>query len=361
MPVRTTLAGLTLAIAAVTAAIVFGSSLNHLLATPRLYGWNWDLQVSNYGVGPDLTKRAAKLAEIPGIAAFSTGGGAPLVVGRGDRVGAVAVEGPVAPPILEGRRPLTPDEIAFGTKTMRRTGLEIGDSVAVHVPGLRRRARMTVVGRVVVPPQAFSPQLGEGALITVAAVRKLISQQLAAGGIGTDIYVRLEPGADRRRVLAELRPKVGQGFSVVENTKPTDIVNFGRVQKLPLILAGILALLAAATLAHTLVSAVRRRGRDLAILKTIGFVRRQVLGVVLWQATTLAAIAVLVGVPLGVALGRWAWALFADQAGVVREPVIPAWPVAAVVAGTVLLANLIALVPGRMAASASPVRALRAE
>ena len=361
VPVRTTLAGLALAITALTAAVVFGSSLDHLLGTPRLYGWNWDLQVTNYGVGPDLEKRAAALAKIPGITEFSTGGGAPLVIGRAGQVGAVAVNGPVVPPILEGRRPLASNEIALGTKTMRRTGLRIGESVAVHVPGLKRRMRMTVVGRVVVPPQALSPQLGEGALITSAAGRKLVGKQLAAGGIGTDIYVRLEPGADRRAVLAALRPKVGMGFSVVEATRPTDIVNFGRVQKLPVILAGILALLAAATLAHTLVSAARRRRRDLGVLKTVGFVPRQVFGVVLWQATTLAAIAVLVGVPLGVALGRWSWALFSDQAGVVREPVVPAWQIAVVVAGTLLFANLVAALPGRMAARTRPAEALRAE
>ena len=70
-------------------------------------------------------------------------------------------------------------------------------------------------------------------------------------------------------------------------------------------LAGLLALLAAAALAHLLVTSVRRRRRDLAILKSLGFVRGQVSAAVAWQATTVALLALAVGLPLGVALGRW--------------------------------------------------------
>jgi hypothetical protein len=360
VPVRTTFAGLVLALSALTGATVVASSLDHLLGTPRLYGWNWDLQVSNYGVGPDLNTRRRAIAAIRGIAQFSIGGGAGLDVGRARSVGAIAVDGPVAPPVISGRRPRGPDEIALGPGTMRQAGVGIGDAVDVHVPGLRGR-RLTVVGRVVTPPQSAAPQLGDGALLTEAAVRMLLGKTFAAGSVGTDVYARLRPGADPRAVAAALRPIVGRGFTVVEPQKPTDIVNFGRVQELPLILAGILAFLAGATLLHTLVTSARRRSRDLAVFKTLGFVRRQVVGVVLWQATTLAVGALLVAVPLGVALGRWAWALFADHVGVVWEPVVAGPWIAAVVFGAIAVANLISVVPARIAAAASPARALQVE
>ena len=97
---------------------------------------------------------------------------------------------------------------------------------------------------------------------------------------------------------------------------------------------------AVAALAHTLVTLTRRRRRDLAILKTLGFTRGQVLAAVAWQATIVAGIGLLVGLPLGVALGRWAWTLFAEDLGVVPEPVTPLWPVLLVVPATLLLANL---------------------
>ena len=63
-------------------------------------------------------------------------------------------------------------------------------------------------------------------------------------------------------------------------------------------------------------TAIGRRRRDLAVLKTMGFVRRQVTITVAWQATAMVAIALLVGMPIGVALGRWAWTLLAGQLGV---------------------------------------------
>jgi ABC-type lipoprotein release transport system permease subunit len=62
---------------------------------------------------------------------------------------------------------------------------------------------------------------------------------------------------------------------------------------------------------HTLVTSVRRRRRDLAMLKTLGFVRGRVVAAMVWQATTFAVVALAVGRPLGLAAGRWAWELTA--------------------------------------------------
>ena len=59
----------------------------------------------------------------------------------------------------------------------------------------------------------------------------------------------------------------------------------------------------------TLIASVRRRRRDLALLKTLGFTERQLAATVAWHATTAVAIGVVFGVPLGVAVGRWLWDL----------------------------------------------------
>ena len=62
---------------------------------------------------------------------------------------------------------------------------------------------------------------------------------------------------------------------------------------------------------NTLVSSVRRRRKDLAILKTLGFLRRQLMLVIGWQATSFSVFALLIGIPLGVVGGRSAWFLVA--------------------------------------------------
>jgi predicted lysophospholipase L1 biosynthesis ABC-type transport system permease subunit len=106
---------------------------------------------------------------------------------------------------------------------------------------------------------------------------------------------------------------------------------------------------------------VQRRRRDLAVLKTLGFVRGQVAATVAWQTTTIAAVAVIVGAPVGAAVGRWAWTVFAGQQGLVAEPELPLWSLLLLVPVALLLANLVAAIPGRFAARTSPAIVLRAE
>jgi len=119
--------------------------------------------------------------------------------------------------------------------------------------------------------------------------------------------------------------------------------------------------MAVATLAHALFSAARRRRRELAILKVLGFRRRQVSAAIAWQATVVAALAVVIGVPLGIALGRWGWQAFAQRLGVPDTPVTPLPAIVAVAALTVVVAFVTALIPARIAGRTRPAVALRAE
>jgi putative ABC transport system permease protein len=81
---------------------------------------------------------------------------------------------------------------------------------------------------------------------------------------------------------------------------------------------------------------------------------------VAWQATTLAAIALGLGIPLGIMAGRWAWWAFASDIAVVPAPVVGGWIVLAVPL-TIVLANAIAALPGRSAARTRPAAILRVE
>src|SRR5207249_7629568 len=59
VPVRTAVAGVTVGIAALAAALTFGSSLDHLLGTPRLYGVTWNLQLyANVEISTPKDERA---------------------------------------------------------------------------------------------------------------------------------------------------------------------------------------------------------------------------------------------------------------------------------------------------------------
>ena len=148
--------------------------------------------------------------------------------------------------------------------------------------------------------------------------------------------------------------------SVADDQRPADIQGYAGIRDTPLILGAMLVLLGAAALAHVLVTGVRRRRRDLAILKIVGMRKAQLLRVVSWQATALTSAAP-VGIPLGIVAGRWSWALFAGSLGVAPGADVRPVAVVAEAAVALLLAVLIAAVPGRTAARVRPAASLRTE
>jgi ABC-type antimicrobial peptide transport system permease subunit len=137
------------------------------------------------------------------------------------------------------------------------------------------------------------------------------------------------------------------------------VASLARIAAVPILLSGLLALIAAGTLAHTLASSTRRRRHDLAILKSLGFTRRQVRHAITWQATTITAIALIIGLPAGIASGRWAWRVFATQLGVLPHPVVPLATILIAIPAALALASLLAAVPGQAAARTKPATVLR--
>jgi ABC-type lipoprotein release transport system permease subunit len=358
VPVRTTIAGVALGVGALVGALTFGASLAHLLDSPRLYGQTWDLQLEDTNDETFAERGLTLLRDDPRVEAMGIGSaGSALLEVDGRRVGGIALdpaEGDILPPMLAGRPPQGADEVALGARTARALGADIGDVVEVA-----RSGEPAVPMRVVAfPSVGTTSRLGDGVLATVAARDAVTLDDRSAPG---DLFLRLTPGADSAAVVADLNAQAGTSAFVRSKGSPADIVNFGRVESMPFVLGGILAAIAAATLARLLLSAVRRRRRDLAVLKTLGFVRGQVAAAVAWQATTVVIVGLVVALPLGVALGRWTWTLLADELGVVARPQVPLLGLAAVAGAAVLLANAMALVPGQIAARTQPATDLRSE
>jgi predicted lysophospholipase L1 biosynthesis ABC-type transport system permease subunit len=96
-------------------------------------------------------------------------------------------------------------------------------------------------------------------------------------------------------------------------------------------------------------------------LKTLGLVRRQLSSITAWQVSTLAGLALVAGVPLGVAAGHWGWALFASGLGISTGAITPVSLVLVTVPAMLIAANAIAFWPGRATARLRPTEALRAE
>ena len=135
---------------------------------------------------------------------------------------------------------------------------------------------------------------------------------------------------------------------------PTSLVNFGEAVNFPLIFGVMLAVFGAATLAHLLVVSVSRRRREIGLLKVLGFVNVQVASAVAWQATTVALVGIVVGVPLGVVIGREIWTVFTNDLGAVPVSVVPLLLLASLVLGVLVVANLIAIAPALIATRSKP-------
>jgi hypothetical protein len=386
--VRSALAGTVVAIAALVAAAVFGASLAGLVGTPGRYGQNWDAELSTGFAAVPAALGAKVLSTVPGIAGYTEGNSGQLTI-DGQIVPAIGVDPPPGSTghgddggyltMLAGRTPDGPDEIALGAQTLRAIHARLGETVRVAVnlatgiagPGTERTMR--VVGVTVFPDfglQDLSDTgLGNGAVVPAAL---LTTTQANTGCVqGVTCYdfflIRYRAGTDTAAAATRLlaaTATVGCPFgacTVTTDQRPGEIKDYAAVSDTPLALGLVLAVLAVATVAHVLLTGVRRRRRDMAVLKTLGFTRSQVQGVVAWEATALAAAALLAGIPLGVIAGRVAWALFAGTAGVASQATVDLPLVLLAIPVTLLLANVIAAWPGWTAARLRPATVLRAE
>jgi ABC-type antimicrobial peptide transport system permease subunit len=100
-----------------------------------------------------------------------------------------------------------------------------------------------------------------------------------------------------------------------------------------------------ATLLHLLVVSVVRRRHEMGLLKALGFVSVQIGATVLWQATTVALVGIVVGIPLGIVAGRVVWDAFATSLGAVPVAAVPGFAIAVLAMGVLVVANALAVLP----------------
>ncbi|MDQ6949435.1 MAG: hypothetical protein M3256_25095, partial [Actinomycetota bacterium] len=281
VPVRSALAGTTVAIAAVVTALTFATNLARLVNTPRLYGQTWELAVdSGFGnVAPADVEQV--LNRQPGVTGWTFGdhGDVTIAGHRTPAVGLAAGKGPEAwPTLLEGRPARAPDEIVLGTTTLQAIHRRVGDTVDVALPaatgdpgvgGVHQKddrveaQSMRIVGRAVF---AF---FGRGDLTpTGLGVGAALQDPVPESAGFNFLLVRYAAGSGGELSAGRLRsglagigacPTGDRTCGVVTAKRPVDINNYARVQGTPLALAGLLALLAVAMVGHVLVTSIRRR------------------------------------------------------------------------------------------------------
>ena len=240
-----------------------------------------------------------------------------------------------------------------GRPGLRALHKHVGDLTMAR--SARGPVALHIVGQVVLSPEIINEQaqLGSGAVMTLPGVDALSRQPLPRNVFLVQLHRPADSAAIAR--LKQQFPGV-----VLPAVPPPEVRDLRGVNGLPLALAFLLALPAVAAVAHTLLTSVRRRRRELAILKAVGFTGRQVRAAVAWQATAIASTSLLIGLPFGIAAGRWAWTLFATQVAIQPVPVITPLLLFAFPA-VLLLANAVAAFPAQAAAHTQPATVLRTE
>lgn len=390
VPVRSAIFGALLAVVVVVSTVVFGSSLDSLVAKPALYGWNWDYALVAGGASGNMPEaEATRLLDADRYVTAWSGAyfAATTIDGQtvpilGENPGA-----PVQPPVLSGHGLQGKGQVVLGAATLAQLHKRVGDTVEVAT-GAGPPARLRIVGTATMPTMGAGGEIhlemGSGALLDAALIPPADRNVFNDPQPGPEVaFVRVKGGAPAvpsvpaqsglplttggpaarslNRIAGQLTNTFNFGVAVSPVLRPAEIVNYRSLGTTPAILGGTLAAGAVTALILTLVASVRRRRRELALLKTLGFTSRQLAATVAWQSSVTVGLGTAIGIPVGIVAGRSLWTLFAQSIHAVPSPAVPGWYMVVIAVGALVLANAVAALPGRMAARTPTGLLLRAQ
>jgi ABC-type antimicrobial peptide transport system permease subunit len=276
--------------------------------------------------------------------------------------------------VISGQGLESANQVVLGALTLAQLHKVVGDTVEV-TSGSGPPHRLRIVGTAAMPVLGSSGgphlEMATGAVVASQLLPAVARNPFDNPITGPNaVLVRLKSGYTQAAELHSLQ-KIAQatsnaanfGVAVqgVQSFRPAEIVNYRSLGDTPVFLGAGLAAGAIAALTLTLAASVRRRRRDLAVLKTLGFTKRQLASTIAWQSTIVALIGTVVGVPVGIAVGRWLWDIFARNIHAVPYPTVPVVLITVITLATIVLANVVATVPGRYAARTSTAILLRYE
>jgi ABC-type lipoprotein release transport system permease subunit len=286
---------------------------------------------------------------------------------------ATPLKGELGPTIIDGRGLRAADEIIVGQDTIERLGVDIGDEVdvprrAVERPGdaPARPLRLRVVGIATFPSViqvgTDQPRLGTGVVVTRDALERLV------GGTTNQpewTAARLDRGVTPRVFITRHRDGIPEVLNLptvwYTDAKPAELRQLDAVRSLLVGAIAISILIAIAVIGYGLWTQTRGNRREFAALGAIGFTRRQLGEAAAWQAVPLALITTIVGIPVGVFVGRWGFLQFARSLAVVERVVVPPWVVAALVVSALTASGIGALCAAVVARRTRIAAVLRGE
>jgi hypothetical protein len=368
VPVRSALAGAIVGVLGVLAAFTFSAGVSDAEANPARFGQTWQLATflglngQDFGPASRVLRAIAADRDVTGVDDARIAGA---------QSGQVSVEsftydpvgGKQVPVVLtDGRLPVRPDEIVLAPVTAGNLHAVTGSTI--RLAGGTTPKALTVTGIGFVPGGPHNDYY-DGAWLAPAGFDRLFRGAHYAFKFHA-ATVALRPGADPQAVARRLNAiavtiKGGQAITVGSPDPIKQVQEIRDVAVLPLALGAFLALLAVGAVGHALSIAVRRRRHELAVLRALGLTRRQCRLVIVTQASVLAVIGLIFGIPLGIMLGRLVWRAAANTAPLAYHPPLALWALLLTGPLALLAANLLAAWPAARAARLRAARILRTE
>jgi putative ABC transport system permease protein len=343
-PGRGAIVGVLLSTAGLVAAFTLEHSIDHVLATPALYGADFD--AGNFlDSGADKRAMAEQLTPDPDIDAVSLvwtqlPTASPVhVVGPGGEVGADPnayenIKGTVSIKQTRGRAPGRVDEVAVGRAMMDQLGAKVGERIAAS--GSKGTAQLTIVGDNLDPGVDVA---GQGFALTLDGLTSLVDATIQ----GT--VVRFTIGTDHAALIDRY-----PDLDLTPMTPPSEVGHIGQLGGLPGRVGQLLTFLGIAALINAIALTVRLGRREVALHRALGFTSTQVAGAHLWQAVITAFTGSAIGLGVGLVAARAIHRELVTNVGAVPESVVP---------GAVWLVALGALAACLAAAAATTAVALR--
>jgi ABC-type lipoprotein release transport system permease subunit len=366
VPVRPALIGAVIGVLGIIAAFTFSQGVSDAADHPERFGVTYQLadfagyNDQDFAPTDQVIKAVTSNPNVTGFDDAKTA----VATGPHDNSSVSLYEwtgGDQAIPVVltSGRVPQAADEVVLGKTTLAALRAHVGDRVPLT--GSKGTATYTIVGEGFVPAGPHN-EYSDGGWLTPAGYDAIFT------GFKYRIeLVTLRPrarGANAGDVLAAQVVAANPDLKGISFTTPEPIDEISQLREvriLPIVLGIFLALLAIGAVGHALATAVRRRSHDLAVLRALGLTQWQCRWVVITQATVLALVGLIFGVPLGLAVGRSVWRLVADYTPVQYVPPIAVWALLVIAPAALVIANILAAWPGQRAARLRIAHILRTE
>ena len=405
------------------ASLTYLAGLRHLEQTPSLLGWNWNAHLGFDETNPaQVQLRMEQIREIDGVEQVTATLAFPPFFPAAPDAGVsfiwpwVFAAGPdsITPTMLTGRAPDGADEVAIDPVLAEQANLRVGDSVSIVRQTLASQFRedlLFAAQKLGLESPTFAAIEDEPTTLSfevtgVAVFALPRSERFAQAAFTLDGFAGFAPDADevaavRAWLPTDLAPEFQQRVEEIlsninavtsgafvrysgdesstlsamarvegvgELTAPTPEeiwqsvgLNLDRTDRIPVSLAITVAGLFVALVGFLLFAAVRARRFEFAVMRALGMLTGGIRRSVVAQATTTAVVSLIVAIPCGVLVGRWAWLAYARGLDVLPVQVTP-WAVIAIVGvATIAVANIAGLLLGWSATRRSPAPDLRSE